>query len=857
MPASRTTAASAPKPAGLGTFAGVFTPSLLTILGLILFRRLGWIVGEAGPWRMVVLLGVAHLLSLITSTSLAALATNVRVKGGGDYYIISRSLGVGVGGALGLVLFLAQAVSVAFYCLGLGEALALITPPAWGLDGPQIAAASVLLLFVFAWAGSDWATKLQYLVMAALVVALTSFFLGAAERFDPALLHAAAEAPARSDGVSLGVLFALFFPAVTGFTQGVSMSGDLRDPSKSLPTGTFAAVIVSLLVYGAASFALAGSLGPEGLTSDYEAMTRLARWPEVVTVGVVAATLSSALASFMGAPRILQALAADRILPGLSPFARGFGAANNPRMGVLLTLGVALGVVSLGGVDAIAPIVSMCFLLSYGLLNGATALEARANSPSFRPRFRAFHWTTSAVGALLCLGAMLLIDWQAGLISMGVLAVLHQAVSRGSGDRRWADGRRDLHYDRLRRHLIAMAREPEHARNWRPHTLVFSERDAGRVPLLRFAEWIEGGAGLNTVVKLVQLDARADTHREQGRMATELREHGLDAFPLVVATDDMSTTCATLVQAHGLGPVRTNTILLPWSERADACSDAPATGQLLRHLQTAARLGVHVLVLDAQDADWQRVADRKAKRRRLDLWWSDDPNGELMLLLSHMMRRDALWRRAKLRVLLPTNPRAEADARARVATILDEARLDAEIVTTNHSDPEQLAASSADADLVLMPLRLKGEQAVDLLGRPVEALLDKLGAVVLVSASEGSTLSADPERGGPADRAARRDELRGLEKRLARLEAELEEARPKLEPLRTVAQHALAHLDELKQSASGERELTRQQTVVDESFNKAALSERGLRRLEAEREELHSRRRRIESELLELDPGSG
>lgn len=219
----------------LGTFAGVFTPSILTILGIILFLRTGYVVGSAGLARSLVIIGIANLISVLTSVSLSAIATNLKVKGGGDYYLISRTLGLEFGGAIGIVLFLAQAVSIAFYCIGFGEALAASAFfPAHAVSPQIIAAAAVAFLFIFAWMGADWATRFQYVVMALLATALASFFVGGLSQWNATILGSNWSAPA--DGPPFWVLFALFFPAVTGFTQGVSMSGDLKDPGKSLPS---------------------------------------------------------------------------------------------------------------------------------------------------------------------------------------------------------------------------------------------------------------------------------------------------------------------------------------------------------------------------------------------------------------------------------------------------------------------------------------------------------------------------------------------------------------------------------------------------------------------------------------------
>jgi amino acid transporter len=312
----------------LGTFAGVFTPSVLTILGIILFLRLGYVVGSAGLARGLIIIALANTISVLTSISLSAVATNLKVRGGGDYYLISRTLGLEFGGSIGLVLFLAQSVSIAFYCIGFAEAVAAFFPGIPPVAVQLIAAGAVAFLFIFAWQGADWATRFQFGVMALLVAALVSFFVGGIRSWDSALLAANWAAP--ENGVPFWLLFAIFFPAVTGFTQGVSMSGDLADPGKSIPVGTFLAVGLSIVVYFCVAVLFAAAMPNSRLSADYGAMKTVSAVGFFIDAGVIAATLSSAMASFMGAPRILQSLAADRIFSGSDAIRLGQPAVGQP-----------------------------------------------------------------------------------------------------------------------------------------------------------------------------------------------------------------------------------------------------------------------------------------------------------------------------------------------------------------------------------------------------------------------------------------------------------------------------------------------------------------------------------------------
>jgi amino acid transporter len=652
----------------LGTFGGVFTPSILTIFGIILFLRLGWIVGQAGLARALAMVALAHGVALLTTLSLAAIATNRRVRGGGDYYLISRSLGLEYGGALGLVLFSAQSISVAFYCFGFGEVAAPLLA-GLGFDaGPRwLALAAAALLFVPAWLGADVATRVQYGVMAAIALALGSFFVGGWGGFEGARL---AEAWAAPDALPFWSLFAVFFPAVTGFTQGVSLSGDLRDPARSLPLGTLAAVGLSLLVYTGAALVFAGVVPLAVLREDTAAFGRVTHVAALFHVGVMAATLSSALASFLGAPRILQAMARDQILPPLRSFAAGAGPAHNPRRAVGLTAAIAFVVLALGELDGVARLISMFFLISYGLLNAATYVEARGASPSFRPRFRFFHARLSLLGALACLGTMFAIDALAAFVAISVLAALHQYLSRTSVPVHWADSRRAYEFRKLKETLAEIDRHPETEWTWQPHILALSGDAQNNDLLLRLANSLSGESGVVTAVGLVEGESELASTLEKRRrseeaLRKELAELDVDAFPLVVAAPDFRNAVATLLQSWGVGPIRANTVMVDWYERLPA--DARERDPLWfgRELRGMLRLGCHVLAVDVGGKEWRRLEELPAEERRIDVWWWESPSCRLALLLAYLATRTEPWREATLRATPRPSRSCGARPRAR------------------------------------------------------------------------------------------------------------------------------------------------------------------------------------------------
>jgi len=760
----------------LGTFAGVFTPSVLTILGIILFLRMGYVVGAAGLAHALVIIAIANLISVLTSFSLAAVATNLKVKGGGDYYLISRTLGVEFGGALGLVLFLAQSVSIAFYCIGFGEAVTALLPASSGSTPQLIAAAAVALLFILAWLGADWATRFQYGVMLILCLALASFYIGGISRWNPDLL--AQNWSTHGENFNFWILFALFFPAVTGFTQGVSMSGDLRDPGKSLPTGTFLAVGVSVLVYFSVAVLFAGALPGDLMTVDYSAMQRVAIQGVLIDAGVIAATLSSAMASFLGAPRILQSLAQDRVFAFLTPFAKGVGPLGNPRRGVLLSAGIALGTIALGQLDLIARVVSMFFLISYGLLNYATYYEASSASPSFRPRFRWYHYRISLIGFLACTAVMLAIDLKTGIVAIAILFGIFQYLKRTSGPSRWADSQRSYHLQRVRSNLLAAASTTEHPRDWRPYLLALSDDSRRRGQLLRFAAWMEGGSGMTSAVRFLEgrglkmLKLKSETEEALRR---DLKRHNSKAFPLVITAPTFHEGLEITLQAFGIGPVHANIVLLNWLETTGPLRSMKAA-RYGGNLRYAFRQGCNIAVLHAKEKQWEQLSAIPPKERQIDVWWWDNKTGRLMLMLAHLLTCGDEWDGATIRVLAADYETESEENLNMLRQMLEDARIEADCQIIAKADAKQMAAVSWESALIFMPLRIKDNRPYGPFGGDADRLLAQLGVTALVLAAEDLDLDAAPEEGTAGELARALDRFEHSQRRAERSQKAAAEA---------------------------------------------------------------------------------
>lgn len=769
----------------LSTFAGVFTPSLLTILGIILFLRLGYVTGSGGVARTLLILGLANVITILTSQSLAAIATNLKVKGGGDYYLISRTLGYKFGGAIGVVLYLAQSVSVAFYCIGFAEAFSAMFSRPLGIEPMWIAMAAVAVLFVLAWLGSDWATKFQYVVMVLLVAALASFFLGGLEQWQVNTFWANWMPP--PEGGSFWIIFALFFPAVTGFTQGVSMSGDLKDPAKSLPLGTFLAVGVSIGVYLAVIIVFAGALPNKTLMENYQAIKDISRFGFLIDAGVIAATLSSAMASFMGGPRILQSLAADRIFPVLTLFAKGAGETGNPRRAILFTLCIALVTISLGQLNMVARVVSMFFLISYGLLNYATFYEADTDSPSFRPRFRWFNKYLSLAGCLICLMILLALDLRYGLVALLIILAIYLYLKHTAQPARWADSSRSRSLQIIRQQLLATTKSFEHDRDWRPNVIAFTASRKRREPLLICGNWIGGRSGLLTAVTFLEGErTRLIREKEEQEMelASDIKKLNLKGFARVVQCREIAEAIPVFLQSFGVGPLHANTALLNWYDDPARQIPGLASLQYGKNLRTIFRYNCNLVVLSVDESRWESLLKKNKQDLCIDVWWLGDNSSRLMLLFAYLMTQHGFWENAEVRVLTAGHGKDFREVQEELQKLLSDARIPGTPHVVETMTPEVILEHSTNSHFVFLPLTFQKMRVRDVHGYSFERTLPQLPTTLLVKAAEDIDLDAEPEEGAAGELAEAMDALHDQEKKLKKLKGEEAKNKERLENLK-------------------------------------------------------------------------
>ncbi|MEL6321257.1 MAG: Na-K-Cl cotransporter, partial [Cyanobacteria bacterium J06626_14] len=516
---------------GLGTFGGVFTPSILTILGVIMYLRFGWVVGNVGLIGSLVIVTLSTSITLLTALSVCAIATDRVVRVGGAYYMISRSLGIETGGAVGIPLYIAQALSVALYTLGFAESIVEVFP---GLSQVGIALLVTLFVAVLAITSASLAIRTQYIIMAAIALSLLSLAFG------PSLPEVQAQALSIPDTEeSFWGVFAVFFPAVTGIMAGVNMSGDLKEPTRSLPTGTLAAVAVGYVIYMVLPAILAFRVDTGNLLNDPLIMQQISFWGPAILLGVWGATLSSAIGSILGAPRVLQALARDGVLPrSLKILGSGSGKSDEPRIGTAVTLFVAAAAVCIGDLNLIAPVLTMFFLTTYLVLNVSAGIEGFLQSPSYRPTFRV-HWALSMLGALGCISVMFLINAIATVIAAIVSLGIFFWLQRRELEATWGDARRGLWMALLRTGILQLAQEDD-AKNWRPHILTLSGSPSRRWSLVEFANALTHNRGLITVSSVLPSGSR-DMGRQADMEATirdYLERRGVRALVRLTTASD-------------------------------------------------------------------------------------------------------------------------------------------------------------------------------------------------------------------------------------------------------------------------------------------------------------------------------
>ncbi|KAJ8392724.1 hypothetical protein AAFF_G00072080 [Aldrovandia affinis] len=601
-----------------GWVKGVLVRCMLNIWGVMLFIRMSWIVGQAGIVLSCVIVLMATVVTTITGLSTSAIATNGFVRGGGAYYLISRSLGPEFGGSIGLIFAFANAVAVAMYVVGFAETVVelLISVDAVMTDQDNdiriIGTITIILLLGISVAGMEWEAKAQIFLLVILITAIFNYFIGSfitvESKESKGFFGYKGEimmenmGPDFRDGETFFSVFAIFFPAATGILAGANISGDLADPQLAIPRGTLLAILITGIVYlgvaiSTGSCIVRDATGNDndtitsqflncseaackfgydfssckassckyGLQNDFQIMSIVSGFGPIITAGIFSATLSSALASLVSAPKVFQALCKDNIYPGLGMFAKGYGKNNEPLRGYILTFCIGLAFILIAKLNVIAPIISNFFLASYALINFSVFHASLANSPGWRPSFKYYNMWVSLAGAVLCCVVMFVINWWAALLTNVIVLALYIYVSYKKPDVNWGSSTQALTYHQALTHSLQLSGVEDHIKNFRPQCLVLTGYPNSRPALLHIVHAFTKNVGLMICGHVRTTSRRPnfkDLAHDQTRYQRWLLKNETKAFYTPVFADDLRQGSQYLMQASGLGRLKPNTLVV-------------------------------------------------------------------------------------------------------------------------------------------------------------------------------------------------------------------------------------------------------------------------------------------------------
>ncbi len=657
-----------------GTFGGVFTPTLLTIIGVIMYLRLGWVVGNAGLLGAWLIIIVSFLITLTTALSMSSITTNIKIGAGGAYAIISQSLGLEIGGSLGIPRYVSQGLAVTMYIFGFREGWLSIFPHHTAFLVDLIVFA---VLYAISYKSADLAIRTQYLIMAIIFASLVAIVLAAyygsmQNSINDALKWGTFQGSIENNfsGSNFWIVFAVFFPAATGIMAGANMSGELKNPKKSIPIGTLAAIGVSFLVYMMVAYWLARSATTEELLNNYNIIIDKSYFPPIVIAGVLGATFSSALASMVGSSRILYAMGRHRVLPAGLWLGRT-DKTGQPRNAMIVTGALVFLTMLLRDLNAVAPLVTMFFLITYAMLNVVVIIEQNLGLISFRPMFRVMKWVPW-LGLTTSVLAMFIINSTISLISVALVFLVYGILLQRKLTTPFDDVRSGLFVSFAEWAAKKSSRLTQRQeRSWKPNLLVpvrDPETIRGYFSFLKNVAYPQGSIkllGLASKEKCPELGIQINKLSDQYKSA--------DVFSswAVIRTEHFAQGVNFANQAYRGSFIKPNITFL---NRSNLDTNSEGFSEII---EEAARLQLGVLVY-AQHPD-NEMGQRKVInvwiRNRAPEWkisW-DIGNLDLSILVAYKLKRN--WN-AKIRLVTVVDNKEQAEqARHFMAELIDHARL--------------------------------------------------------------------------------------------------------------------------------------------------------------------------------------
>ncbi len=645
-----------------GAFAGVFTPSVLTILGVIMYMRLGWVVGNAGLIGTIAIVLIAHIIAVTTGLSVSSVATDKKIGAGGIYYVLSRSMGIPIGGSIGIALYVGTALSIALYLIGFAESFNGYFGFGLTINDFRITGTIALVaLTILALISTSVAMKAQFFILAAIIVSLLSIFFGTSE-FVPETVQLFST----ESSMSLEVVFAIFFPAVTGFTAGIAMSGDLENPKKSIPAGTLYAIAVGLIVYIALAIFISLKIDTATLKNDYNILMKIALFAPAVVAGIWGATLSSALGGILGAPRILQAMSLDKVTPKI------FGKTNKknePINALLLVFVLAEIGILIGELDVIARVVSMFYLTAYGFINISYFLESWAN-PDFQPTFKIKRWI-GLLGFFASFAVMFKLDMIAMFGAFIVVGLLHYWLQKKQVTIHENDVWHSVWGKIVSKGLKKIEGKKTDNLTWIPNIILFSGQSEHQKYLLQLSKTISGKTGIVTNFNLIVDKNLKRPLKKSDQITRNDIFTELDIFGRQIKVNNFYDGITNIASIFGFSGVEPNTIMMGWPKGIENSNQyADMTANLLH-------LDYNLLYLDFDHE--VKFGDYKT----VDFWWreTDSKNAEMMLNIARFILESPRWKDTSIRVLFVNNSnKNEKLIRLKITELVENLRV---IVTIN------------------------------------------------------------------------------------------------------------------------------------------------------------------------------
>uniref|UniRef100_A0AAV2JR70 Solute carrier family 12 member 7a n=1 Tax=Knipowitschia caucasica TaxID=637954 RepID=A0AAV2JR70_KNICA len=457
------------------------------------------------------------------------------------------------------------------------------------------------------------------------------------------------------------LLVGIYFPSVTGIMAGSNRSGDLRDAQRSIPVGTIMAILTTSFIYISCVVFFGACVEGVVLRDKFGdsigkiPVIGILAWPSpwVIVIGSFFSCCGAGLQSLTGAPRLLQAIARDGIIPFLQVF--GHGKSNGePTWALLLTVGICEIGILIASLDAVAPILSMFFLMCYLFVNLACAVQTLLRTPNWRPRFKFYHWTLSFLGMSLCLSLMFVSSWYYALVAMVIAGCIYKYIEYRGAEKEWGDGIRGLSLNAARYALIRLEEAPLHTKNWRPQLLVLCKPDSDlsvkHPRLLSFTSQLKAGKGLTIVCSMLQgtfMTRGQDVKTAEKSLKAAMVAEKTKGFHHVVVSSNLRDGFSVLIQSAGLGGMKHNAVLMAWPAGWQQAREPESRKNFIETVRETTSAQQALLV--AKNIDHFPDNSQRLKEGTIDVWWIVHDGG-LLMLLPFLLRQHKVWRKCRMRI---------------------------------------------------------------------------------------------------------------------------------------------------------------------------------------------------------------